>query len=80
VVYAWDGCRRGTGGGRDERESGCSLSGPAVLRVTNEPWCRQSFRRSAGDDVMKNCTDHTIPSEIDREYKASQLAMRLFGA
>lgn len=37
-----------------------------LLRVTNEPWYRQLFRRSAEDDVMKNYAYHTIPSEIDR--------------
>jgi hypothetical protein len=67
-------------GGRDERESGCNLSGPTVLRVTNELWFRQSFRRSAREDVIKNCTDHAIPFGIDREDRASQLGMRLFWA
>jgi hypothetical protein len=53
-----------------ERDRFAEMSGKVaaawvdLLRVTNEPWYRQLFRRSAGDDV-KNRTDHTIPFEID---------------
>lgn len=37
-----------------------------------EPLRRQLFRRSAGDNAMKNCANHTVTSELDREDWASQ--------